>query len=133
MPFKGSGVMSKSPWPILAVLLIFGSMQCSEKHSLPAKFHENRIGTPEELEARLEGDDVVLEWNIRTPPEVFYYIVTLSAGTSGAEWKYTAPGDRETYTVEFAWIDSFYTFHLQAVDTTDFVGERSNVDTVFIQ
>ena len=49
-----------------------------------------------------------------------------------AEWKYTAPGGSETYTVEFAWTDSFYIFHVKAVDTTNFVGERSNVDTVFV-
>ena len=125
--------MSKFPGPLLAALLIFSSLQCSDEHSLPSKFHENRIGTPEGLEAKFEGGDVVLEWNMGTSPEVFYYIVTLSAAASGAEWKYTAPGDRETYTVEFVWADSFYTFYLQAVDITNFVGQRSNVDTVFIQ
>ena len=123
--------MRKSRWLILAAPLLF-VLHCSEEHSLPQKFHDSRIEVPEGLEARYAGDDVVLEWSMSNPEEVFYYIVTVAEGTSGAEWVYTAPGDRQIYTVEFAWTDSFYTFHLQAVDTTHFVGERSNVDTVFI-
>jgi hypothetical protein len=105
---------------------------CSEDHVLPAKFHDDRIGTPEQLSAEYVGEDVVLEWNISTPAEVLYYIVTLSEGSSGAEWKYTAPGDEQSITVEFAWTDSVYIFHVEAVDATAFVGESSNADTVLI-
>jgi len=64
---------------------------------------------------------------------VFYYIVTVAEGTSGVERQYTTPGAGQSYTVEFTWVDSFYTFQVQAVDNTNFAGQKSNVDTVFIQ
>lgn len=123
--------MRRAQWLILAAVLS-NTLGCSDEHSLPAKFHEDRIETPEALTATYVGEDVVLEWTISTAADVLYYIVTVAEGTSGTEWKYTAPGDQQTFTVEFAWTDSFYTFHLEAVDVTDFVGESSNADTVFI-
>ncbi len=124
--------MSKALWPLPAILILYISA-CSEEHSLPSKFHEGRVETPSGLEARFEGDQVVLEWSVAAPEEVLYYIVTLSEGTTGAERQYTAPGDSTIWAlVEFAWTDSFYTFQVQAVDHTDFVGEGSNVDTLFV-
>ena len=124
--------MSKALWPSLAILIVYISA-CSEEHSLPSKFHEGRVETPSDLEARFEGDDVVLEWSVNAPGEILYYIVTMSGSTTGAEWQYTAPGDSTSWAlVEFAWTDSFYTFQVQAVDHTDFVGEGSNVDTLFV-
>lgn len=124
--------MRKTLWSICSALLIFGVLYCSEDHKLPAKFHDGRIAAPENLEARFEEGDVILEWNADALAEVFYYIVTVSEGTTGAEWQYTAPGDQAMYTVEFTWTDSLYTFHVRAVDATNFVGAQSNVDTVFI-
>ncbi len=116
---------------LFCALLIFGILHCSKDHSLPSKFHDNRIGSPQDLEASLEGDDVILRWNMSNAA-VFYYIVTVTEGTSGVERQYTAPGDRQSYAVEFTSIDSFYTFQVQAVDKTNFAGQKSNVDTVFI-
>ena len=125
--------MSKALWPLPAIL-IFCFSACSEEHSLPSKFHEGRVETPSGLEARFEGGQVVLEWSMREPGEVLYYIVTLAGSATGTERQYTAPGDSTTWTMaEFAWTDSFYTFQVQAVDHTDFVGEGSNVDTLFVE
>jgi hypothetical protein len=123
--------MHRAQWLILVAVLSY-TLGCSDEHSLPAKFHEGRIETPEALTATYVEEDVVLEWTISAAANVLYYIVTVVEGTSGTERQYTAPGDQQTFTVEFAWTDSFYTFHLEAVDVTDFVGESSNVDTVFI-
>ena len=124
--------MSKALGPLLAVLFCCIS-GCGEEHSLPSKFHDGRVETPADLEARFEGDDVVLEWSVRAPAEILYYIVTMAEGTTGAERQFTAPGDSASYAlVEFAWTDSFYLFQVQAVDHTDFVGQASNVDTLFV-
>ena len=121
-------------WTLRMILatVMASILGCSEDHALPARFHEDRIDTPEHLTAEYVGGDVVLQWNISTPAEVLYYIVTLSEPGSGVEWKYTAPGDQRSFTVEFTWTDSVYIFHVEAVDATDFVGESSNADTVFI-
>lgn len=125
--------MSKALWSLPAILIVCLSA-CSEEHSLPSKFHDGRVETPSNLEARFEGDDVVLEWSVDAPREVLYYIVTLAGNATGAERQYTAPGDSTTFVLtEFAWTDSFYTFQVQAVDHTDFVGEGSNVDTLFVR
>ena len=124
--------MGRALWLLFCVLLIFGTLYCSKDHSLPSKFHENRIGIPQDLEASFAGDDVILGWSMSDTTAVFYYIVTVTEGTSGVEHQYTTPGARQSYTAEFTWIDSFYTFQVQAVDKTNFAGQKSNVDTVFI-
>ncbi len=124
--------MSRALWLLFYVLLILGILHCNKDHSLPSKFHESRIGIPQDLAASFEGDDVILGWSMSDTAAVFYYIVTVTEGTSGVERQYTTPRDRQSYTVEFAWVDSFYTFQVQAVDKTNFVGQKSNVDTVFI-
>ena len=124
--------MGRALWLLFCVLLIFGILHCSKDHSLPSKFHESRIGIPQDLEASFEGDDVMLRWNMSNTAVVFYYIVTITEGTSGVERQYTTSGDEQSYKVEFAWIDSFYTFQVEAVDKTNFAGQKSNVDTVFI-
>ncbi len=124
--------MGRALWLLFYVLLIFGILHCSKDHNLPSKFHESQIGIPQDLEASFEGDDVILGWNMSDTAAVFYYIVTVTEGTSGVERQYTTPGDRQSYTVEFTSIDSFYTFQVQAVDKTNFAGQKSNVDTVFI-
>ncbi|MCY3738812.1 MAG: fibronectin type III domain-containing protein [Gemmatimonadaceae bacterium] len=124
--------MSKALWSLPAILIVCFSA-CSKEHSLPSRFHDGRVEIPSGLEARFEGDQVVLEWNMEAPGEVLYYIVTLSGSTTGAEWQYTAPGDSTAFVLaEFAWTDSFYTFQVQAVDHTAFVGQGSNVDTLFV-
>lgn len=117
---------------LFCLLPIFSILHCSKDHSLPSKFHESRIGIPQDLSASFAEDDVILEWSMSDSAAAFYYIVTVTEGTSGVEHQYTAPGDRQSYTVEFVWIDSFYTFQVQAVDKTNFAGQKSNVDTVFI-
>ena len=117
---------------LFCLLLIFGALHCSKDHSLPSKFHESRIGIPQDLEASFAGDDVILGWSMSDTAAVFYYIVTVTEGTSGVEHQYTTPDARQSYTAEFTWIDSFYTFQVQAVDKTNFAGQKSNVDTVFI-
>ena len=125
--------MSKALWSLPAILIVF-FLACSEEHSLPSKFHDGRVETPSGLEARFEGDRVVLEWSMEAPGEVLYYIVTLAGSATGAERQYTAPGDSTAFVLaEFAWTDSFYTFQVQAVDHTAFVGEGSNVDTLFVE
>ena len=124
--------MRKVLWSICGILLVLGVVYCSEDHKLPAKFHEARIAAPENLEARFEDGNVILQWNADALLDVFYYIVTVAEGTTGAEWQYTAPRDQASYTVEFTWTDSLYIFHVQAVDATNFVGVQSNVDTVLI-
>ena len=124
--------MGRALWLIFCVLLIFGILHCSKDHSLPPKFHESRIGIPQDLEASFAGDDVILGWSMSDTTAVFYYIVTVTEGTSGVEHQYTTSGVRQSYTAEFTWIDSFYTFQVQAVDKTNFAGQKSNVDTVFI-
>lgn len=124
--------MGRTLWLLFCVLLILGILHCSKDHSLPSKFHESRIGIPQDLEASFEGDDVILGWNMSDAAAVFYYIITVTEGTSGVERQYTSPRDRQSYTVEFAWVDSFYIFQIQAVDNTNFAGQKSNVDTVFI-
>ena len=125
--------MSKALWSLPAILIVCFSA-CTEEHSLPSRFHEGRVETPSGLEARFEGDQVVLEWRMEAPEEVLYYVVTLAGNTTGTERQYTASGDSTTFVMaEFAWTDSFYTFQVQAVDHTDFVGEGSNVDTLFVR
>ena len=124
--------MGRALWLLFCLLPIFSILYCSKDHSLPSKFHENRIGIPQDLAASFEGDDVILGWSMSDTAAVFYYIVTVTEGTSGVERQYTTPGAGQSYIVEFAWIDSFYTFQVQAVDNTNFAGQKSNVDTVFI-
>lgn len=117
---------------LFCVLPIFSILHCNKDHSLPSKFHESRIGIPQDLEAFFAEDDVILSWSMSDTAAVFYYIVTVTEGMSGVEHQYTTSGTGQSYTVEFAWIDSFYTFQVQAVDNTNFAGQKSNVDTVFI-
>lgn len=124
--------MRKALWLFLVMPVLFRVSGCGEEHSLPQKFHENRIGMPKALTARYEQGDVILEWDMSAPSEVYYYIVTVSGGILGEERQYVVPGDRRAYTATMAWTDSFYTFYVQAADTTNFVSQRSNVDTVFI-
>jgi hypothetical protein len=128
---KNKRVMRRSRWLLLAALSLIGT-SCGDDHSLPAKFHDDRLESPQGLTATLADEGVVLDWTINTSAQVAYYIVTLAEGTTGAEWKLTAPAPTQTHTVEFAWTDSFYTFRVEAVDATDFVSESSNLDTVFI-
>lgn len=124
--------MRRGLWSIGTILLACGGWNCGKDYALPPKFHEERIGMPDSLAARYADGDVVLQWNMRAPAGVYYYLVTASGGTLGEKQQYVVPGDEETYTVSFAWADSFYTFYVQAVDTTNFIGQRSNVDTVFL-
>ncbi len=117
---------------LLLAALSLVAISCGDEHSLPAKFHEGRVASPQNLNATYTDERVVLEWNISDPAQILYYIVTIAAGTTGAEFKFTAPAATQMHTVEFAWSDSFYTFRVEAVDATDFVSESSNLDTVFI-
>jgi len=118
-------------WLLLVTLALLGT-SCGDQHSLPAKFHEDRVESPQALSATYEEERVVLQWTISASAQILYYIVTVAEGSTGAEWKFTAPSATQTDTVEFTWTDSFYTFRVEAVDATDFVSESSNLDTVFI-
>lgn len=124
--------MRRAQW-LMLVAVLSTTLGCGEEHDLPAKFHEGRVETPQGLTATSVEQNVVLEWTMSAAADVLYYIVTVAEGTTGADWKITAPGDQQTFTVEFAWTDSFYTFRIEAVDRGNFVGESSNIDTVFIQ
>ena len=118
-------------WLLLVALSLLGT-SCGDQHSLPAKFHEDRVESPKGLSATYEEERVVLQWTISASAQILYYIVTIAEGSTGAEWRFTAPSATQTHAVEFAWTDSFYTFRIEAVDATDFVSESSNLDTVFI-
>ncbi len=123
--------MRRAQW-LMLVAVLSTALGCGDEHDLPVKFHEGKVEAPQALTATYVEENVELAWTMSAAADVLYYIVTVAEGTTGADWKITAPGDRQTFTVESAWTDSFYTFRLQAVDGTNFVGESSNVDTVFI-
>lgn len=125
----------KSRLRLAACSLAIGLLAaCSNDAELPAKYHEDLLAQPTQVESSLDNGDFQVTWQMASTTNVDGYVVSLT-DTSGAEdTRFVDDASATGYEESGLQLTSgsYYIIRLWAVDEVGFFGPTSAPDTLIV-
>ncbi|MBT3344489.1 MAG: fibronectin type III domain-containing protein [Gemmatimonadetes bacterium] len=107
---------------------------CSNDTDLPARYHEDLLAQPTDVESTLDSGDLTVTWQMSTTTNVDGFVVSLTDTSGAEETHFVGDASATVYEEASAQLTSgtFYIIRLWAVDDIGFFGPTSTPDTLVV-
>ena len=125
--------MSKIGGIVLGILLLI-ALGCSNEVEMPSPYHMNYLAQPTDVEAVLDGKVVRVSWQIASTDHVAGFVVSFTDTIGSMKTRFVPGPAARSYADSSLSVarGSVYLVHVRAVDERNFLGPRSEVDSVSV-